>query len=51
MHIFRSTLQTNRLEMMKRVFRAANTEADDIDDSKYTLQKKISEVDHYSIHP
>jgi len=42
--IFRSVLHTTRLEMLKRVFLSAAINADDIDDAKYTLQKKISEV-------
>ncbi|GAB7337475.1 hypothetical protein MBLNU457_g2807t3 [Dothideomycetes sp. NU457] len=42
--IFRAVLQTTRIEMLKRIFLSAAISPDDIDDSKYTLQKKLSEL-------
>lgn len=42
--IFRSLLDRPVLELIKSAYTSAQTSADDIDDEKYTLQKKISEV-------
>ncbi|PSK50357.1 hypothetical protein B9Z65_301 [Elsinoe australis] len=42
--IFRAAITPSRIEMMKRTFATAATSADDIDETKYTLQKKLSEV-------
>ncbi|KAF4549714.1 Hypothetical protein D9617_20g027700 [Elsinoe fawcettii] len=42
--ILRSAITSTRIEMMKRIFTAAETNSDDIDETKYTLQKKLSDV-------
>ena len=42
--VFRAVLQESRVEMLKRVYLSAVTQSDDIDDAKYTLQKKLAEV-------
>ncbi|KAG8625378.1 hypothetical protein KVT40_007129 [Elsinoe batatas] len=42
--IFRSAITPTRIEMMKRTFTASETNPDDIDETSYTLQKKLSEV-------
>lgn len=39
-----SALRQDHIEILKHVYMSAETSADDIDDDKYTLQKKIAEV-------
>ena len=41
---FHAALQRNRIELLKSVYLACQTSPDELDDAKYTLQKKISEV-------
>lgn len=39
-----SVLQLAHIELLKNIHLGCNTSADDIDEAKYTLQKKLSEV-------
>lgn len=39
-----SVLQLDHIELLKNIHLSCNTSADDIDEAKYTLQKKLSEV-------
>jgi exportin-5 len=39
-----SVLQQDHIELLKNIHLSCNTSADDIDEPKYTLQKKLSEV-------
>jgi hypothetical protein len=39
-----SVLQLDHIELLKNIHLSCNTSADDIDEPKYTLQKKLSEV-------
>jgi hypothetical protein len=39
-----SVLQLDHIELLKNIHMSCNTSADDIDEPKYTLQKKLSEV-------
>lgn len=42
-----TVLQPDHIELLKNIHLSCNTSADDIDEPKYTLQKKLSEVcDH-----
>lgn len=43
-NIYRSTMSLPRIEMLKRTFAATNTDPDDLDEVKYTAQKKLAEV-------
>lgn len=40
------SLQRNRIELLRTLYMACQTSPDDIDEAKYTLQKKLSEVSH-----
>ena len=42
--IMLSILQPDHIELLKNIHLSCNTSADDIDEPKYTLQKKLSEV-------
>ncbi|KAG9873237.1 nuclear import and export protein Msn5, partial [Aureobasidium melanogenum] len=42
--IMLSVLQLDHIELLKNIHLSCNTSADDIDEAKYTLQKKLSEV-------
>ena len=39
-----SVLRPDHIELLKNIHLSCNTSADDIDEPKYTLQKKLSEV-------
>lgn len=42
--IMQSVLQPSHIELLKNIYLDSNTPPDDIDEPKYTLQKKLSEV-------
>ncbi|THX84364.1 hypothetical protein D6D04_02488 [Aureobasidium pullulans] len=42
--IMHTVLQPDHIELLKNIHLSCNTSADDIDEPKYTLQKKLSEV-------
>ena len=42
--IMRTVLQPDNIELLKRIHISCLTNAEDIDEPKYTLQKKLSEV-------
>lgn len=46
-----SVLQLDHIELLKNIHLSCNTSADDIDEAKYTLQKKLSEVGSCSDYP
>ena len=46
-----TVLQQHRLQLLHGVFLSAAVTSDDIEDAKYTLQKKISEVRYSSKYP
>ena len=39
-----SVLELDHIELLKNIHLSCSTSADDIDEAKYTLQKKLSEV-------
>ena len=46
----RSILIRDRVEMLHRMYSSAAVDCEDIDDARYTLQKKISEVSKHRAH-